>query len=78
MSRISSAHVVFSRIGLSWLLWPGLLFLPDLLGRTITEADRQHWAFQPLRRAEPPRKMHAKVQNPIDAFILARLETNHL
>jgi len=52
--------------------------LPELLGRTITEADRQHWAFQPLRPVEPPRNVHAKVQNPIDRFILARLETNHL
>jgi mono/diheme cytochrome c family protein len=34
-----------------------------------------HWAFQPIRRPEPPRaRDRAQVRNPIDAFIQARLE----
>jgi len=75
---VTSKNTVLSCIRFCCLLLPGLLLLPELLGRTITETDRQHWAFQPLRPVEPPRNVHAKVQNPIDRFILARLETNHL
>jgi mono/diheme cytochrome c family protein len=34
-----------------------------------------HWAFQPVRRPEPPKPRDASgVRNPIDAFIQARLE----
>jgi hypothetical protein len=34
-----------------------------------------HWAFLPLQKAEPPTvKNEAWVENPIDRFILARLE----
>jgi mono/diheme cytochrome c family protein len=43
---------------------------------TISEADRNHWAFQPIWRPAPPevRGPKPKVQNPIDAFILAKLQ----
>src|ERR1051326_8580974 len=78
LGGVTSKNTVLSCIRFCWLLLPGFLLLPDLLGRTITDADRQHWAFQPLRTAEPPRNVHAKVENPIDRFILACLETNHL
>ncbi len=37
----------------------------------ITAADRQHWAFRPLRRVEPP--IVAGLQSPIDRFLVARL-----
>jgi hypothetical protein len=41
----------------------------------ITAADRRHWAFQPVRRpAVPAVKDASWVRNPIDAFVLARLE----
>ncbi len=41
----------------------------------IKPADRKHWAFQPIRKPEPPLVGNAGwVRNPIDAFILARLE----
>ena len=40
---------------------------------SISEADRNHWAFQPLQRPEPP-KVSSATHNPIDQFILARLE----
>src|SRR5262249_54736311 len=40
-----------------------------------TPAGSTHWAFQPVRRpAEPAVKNTAWVRNPIDRFILARLE----
>jgi hypothetical protein len=66
----------------SWLL---LVVLPvrasdpaDELARydaRIKPKDRQHWAFQPVRAlAVPVVKDTTWVRNPIDAFILAKLE----
>lgn len=41
----------------------------------ITDYDRQHWAFQPLVRRDPPAVQNsAWVRSPVDGFILARLE----
>jgi hypothetical protein len=41
----------------------------------IKAADRQHWAFQPIRKAPVPQvRDRGWVRNPIDAFILAHLE----
>ncbi len=46
---------------------------------TITEEDREHWSFRPLERPELPEVSQPKlVRNPIDQFILARLEENGL
>jgi len=40
-----------------------------------SQAGRDHWAFQPLRRPEVPAVRNANwIRTPIDAFILARLE----
>jgi hypothetical protein len=50
---------------------------PDLAAydALIKAEDRAHWAFQPVRRAPVPRvKNTAWVMNPIDAFVLAKLE----
>ena len=45
----------------------------------ITEEERQFWAFQPVKRTEPPSVRNKKsVRTPIDAFLLARLETQRL
>jgi mono/diheme cytochrome c family protein len=45
----------------------------------ITDKDRAHWAFQPVTRpAIPDVKDPAWVANPIDAFVLARLEAKGL
>ena len=41
----------------------------------FTEQQRRFWAFQPVSKPMPPR---FKAQNPIDAFILAKLEANKL
>ncbi len=44
-----------------------------------TEAKSDHWAFQPIRRPEQPKvQQPAWIRNPIDAFILSRLEQNKL
>jgi cytochrome c553 len=48
-------------------------------GLRITDQDRRHWAFQPLRRPRTPAvRDRAWSANPIDAFILAKLEARAL
>ncbi len=50
--------------------------VPD---KSITAEERDHWAFRPPRRVEPPAVAdRGWVKNPIDAFILAGLESNNL
>lgn len=44
-------------------------------GGPIAPEARQHWSFQPLRRVVPPTVTDRDwVRNPIDSFILAKLE----
>ena len=45
----------------------------------ITEKDRQFWAFQkPIALKEPKVKNRKRVRTPVDAFVLAKLESNGL
>ncbi len=41
---------------------------------------KEHWAFQPVRKPEVPpiRNPNTATHNPIDAFLLAKLPTQHL
>jgi hypothetical protein len=51
--------------------------LPPGLG--FTEEERSFWAFQPIRRPEPPRfGAEDRVRTPVDAFLLARLREHGL
>ena len=51
---------------------------PDNVGAQI-KASKTHWAFIPPERPEIPKVSPAGwVKNPIDAFILAKLESEHL
>jgi hypothetical protein len=48
-------------------------------GKPITAEERDHWAFRPPKRSQPPAvTLRRWVRNPIDAFILATLEANGL
>ena len=48
-------------------------------GIGITSEERAYWAFQPVRRPEPPAVNAVdRIRTPIDAFILAKLEANGL
>jgi hypothetical protein len=48
-------------------------------GDVFTEEERAHWSFQPIRRPELPRvKAPERIASPIDAFLLARLESQEL
>lgn len=41
----------------------------------VTDRDRQHWAFRPLARVEPPQPRNAGwVKTPLDRFMLAQFE----
>jgi mono/diheme cytochrome c family protein len=45
----------------------------------VSEKDRQHWAFQPPQRPKPPKVEHRDlVRNPIDTFLLRKLEDKGL
>lgn len=57
--------------------WPASA--DQLTGEERHEAQRQHWAFQPVSRpALPQVKQQDWPKNPIDLFILARLEAEGL
>jgi hypothetical protein len=48
-------------------------------GTSGAEEWKRHWAFQPVRRVSPPAvKDTGYSRNPIDRFILARLQSNEL
>ncbi len=45
----------------------------------VTDKDRQFWSFQTPVRPEAPKVKHAdRVRNPIDAFVLSKLEAKGL
>ena len=60
--------------------WPsGVVATMPAANIQVTAQDRAYWAYRPVRRPElPPVKQRAWVHNPIDAFILAKLEANDL
>ena len=69
------------------LAWCSVTFIARAADFSITDADRNHWAFQPLKHIEPPSISDFKSQisnskssltTPIDRFILAKLQENHL
>ena len=48
-------------------------------GMRITDKDRSHWAFQPVKRPTSPKVSREDwVKNPIDAFLLAGLDAKGL
>ena len=56
---------------------------PDIAGTDpdplVSDEDRKFWAFQPPRQANPPAVEHQEqVVNPIDAFVLGKLEAQGL
>lgn len=47
--------------------------------KTVTDEDRKFWSFQSPKRPEVPKVNHADlVRNPVDAFLLAKLEAKGL
>jgi hypothetical protein len=63
------------KMGAPWPASDKVAVLPKKGELQITDKDRSHWAFLPVvRPAIPPVQQSAWVKNPIDAFILARME----
>jgi hypothetical protein len=61
--------------------WPGAedAKVPVRGPKEISAQDRAFWAFQPIKRSPVPAVKNARgVANPIDAFILAKLEAKGL
>ena len=53
--------------------------MPRATGMKVSAQDRDYWAYRPVKRPEIPTVQNkAWVRNPIDAFILARLEAKKL
>ena len=58
--------------------WPGsgdVALQPRKTALVVTDEDRQHWSFQPVKHSPLPpiQNPKSKIQNCIDAFILAKL-----
>ncbi|HAB10058.1 MAG TPA: hypothetical protein DCE47_00040 [Planctomycetaceae bacterium] len=48
----------------------------SLADGSFTVEERQHWSFRPIRRPPSPAVQHGQLlQSPIDAFLLAKLES---
>src|SRR5690348_4958655 len=66
---------MFSR-SLVWLA-VALQVTAQVEARSITQRDKEHWAFQPIRKTEPPNSAEP-FKNPVDRFIASKLATNNL
>ncbi|MCY4599275.1 MAG: DUF1549 domain-containing protein, partial [Acidobacteria bacterium] len=60
-------------------VWPDSHSGPEARASARESAAESHWAFQPVRRPDPP-TVNAEqwVRNPIDRFVLAKLEAEGL
>src|SRR5262245_49074308 len=81
----STLRLLLPRITAAWIVLVVTLSatrgaepLPKELAKyeaLIKPEHRQHWAFQPVKRPNIPRVRNIEwSRNPIDAFVLARLE----
>ena len=49
-----------------------------VIEKPITEKDRSHWAFQPIRDIKPPKlRNESRASNGVDRFILSPLEAEN-
>jgi hypothetical protein len=77
--RQVSRFLVFLLSGLAITLLPALAAESALTSNAFTAEQRGYWALQKVSRSKlPPVQKPAWVLNPIDAFVLAQLETKGL
>src|SRR5438552_678443 len=68
MSRRSLIRLLSTGVCLSWLVF-------SASGRAQDDSPVKHWAFQPVKKPAVPKVTDTSwVRNPIDAFVLSRLE----
>ena len=71
--------MIWRPLGLLAVSLAGLAVADTAAVTSFTPAQRRYWAFQPVRRAPVPAVKNAEwVANPIDAFILSKLEARHV
>jgi hypothetical protein len=60
--------------------WPETAAKPATSAKPfrLTDEQRRFWSFQPVRAVTPPAVTSTWPRNPVDRFILARLEALHL
>src|SRR4051812_41645535 len=74
-----SAHSNPARAAMKTIPPAALLLLLLPAARAAEPNERQHWAFRPLARSLLPiRKPQTTIRNPVDAFILEKLEAKGL
>ncbi len=67
------------QMGLPWTPGKSEIVPEEPKGIVINDAARNYWCYKPVKRPEVPAvKNRAWVRNPIDAFLLARLEAKGL
>jgi hypothetical protein len=67
------------QMGAPWPNSDDALLTPRKPGLKVTSEDRQFWSFRPIGKPEPPVvRQRDWVRNPIDQFILGKLEANEL
>ncbi len=79
-SALSASETALLR---AWIaagaVWPEQHAGPAQQDSSSGGAGASHWAFQPVRRPEPPPvRQSGWVRNPIDRFVLAKLEAEGL
>ncbi|MGH9338121.1 MAG: DUF1549 and DUF1553 domain-containing protein [Acidobacteriota bacterium] len=74
--EVSRRSILALALALTTPLTAGIALTADEL---FPDYQRDHWVFQEITRAEPPMvQMKEWVKNPIDAFVLAKLESEGL
>ena len=60
-------------------VWRPIAAVAAALLTSVSLAAGEHWAYQPVKSQVIPQVQHPKwVRNPIDSFVLAKLEENQL
>ncbi len=83
LAKLTTSQPFVRRIDLSLAALLALSLALSALSATVVahgaEATQQHWAFQaPVRPPLPPVRQQRWVRNPIDTFVLARLEAQRM
>jgi hypothetical protein len=77
--REIEALIAWVKMGAPWPKEEAKSAGPSRGDFTITDEDRRYWAFQPIGHPQPPIvRTRSWAANPIDAFILAQLDSKGL